>query len=80
MPDPAFAAWRVRIEAVLERALPAATESPQRLHAAMRHAVRLDQPAASAGGVQARGAGKPGRLSSAYETCGCCGSVTVAHP
>jgi farnesyl diphosphate synthase len=38
MPDPAFAAWRVRIEAVLERALPAATDSPQRLHAAMRHA------------------------------------------
>jgi farnesyl diphosphate synthase len=39
MPDPSFAAWRVRIEAVLERALPSATQSPQRLHAAMRHAV-----------------------------------------
>ncbi|MFC5578632.1 polyprenyl synthetase family protein [Lysobacter niabensis] len=39
MPDPSFAAWRVRIEAVLDRALPSATDSPQRLHAAMRHAV-----------------------------------------
>jgi farnesyl diphosphate synthase len=38
MPDPSFAAWRVRIEAVLDRALPSATDSPQRLHAAMRHA------------------------------------------
>jgi farnesyl diphosphate synthase len=38
MPDTAFAAWRVRIEAVLERALPPADASPRRLHAAMRHA------------------------------------------
>ncbi|MEO6264068.1 MAG: polyprenyl synthetase family protein [Luteimonas sp.] len=43
MPDPqAFAKrathWRARVDAALERALPAAVESPQRLHAAMRHA------------------------------------------
>ncbi|WP_457097249.1 polyprenyl synthetase family protein [Lysobacter sp. P5_B9] len=38
MPDPSFAAWRLRIEAVLDRALPLATDPPQRLHAAMRHA------------------------------------------
>jgi farnesyl diphosphate synthase len=44
MPDhPAHAgrdaAWRERVDATLERALPAPTVSPQRLHAAMRHAV-----------------------------------------
>lgn len=38
MPEPTFAAWRARVEATLDRALPAATASPQRLHAAMRHA------------------------------------------
>ena len=38
MPETTFAAWRVRIEAVLERALPPADTSPRRLHAAMRHA------------------------------------------
>jgi geranylgeranyl pyrophosphate synthase len=38
MPDPSFSAWRVRIEAVLDRALAPATDSPQHLHAAMRHA------------------------------------------
>jgi farnesyl diphosphate synthase len=38
MPEAAFAAWRLRIEAVLERALPPADASPRRLHAAMRHA------------------------------------------
>ncbi|GAB3386373.1 polyprenyl synthetase family protein [Lysobacter fragariae] len=39
MPDRHFAAWRMRLEAVLERALPPALESPQGLHGAMRHAV-----------------------------------------
>ncbi|HJR73273.1 MAG TPA: farnesyl diphosphate synthase [Luteimonas sp.] len=38
MPEPDFGAWRERVEAALDRALPAADESPQRLHAAMRHA------------------------------------------
>lgn len=38
MPEPTFAAWRARVEATLDRALPATTASPQRLHAAMRHA------------------------------------------
>lgn len=38
MPESAFAAWRARVEAALEHALPPASESPQRLHAAMRHA------------------------------------------
>jgi farnesyl diphosphate synthase len=38
MPEPLIAAWRARVEATLQRALPPATESPQRLHAAMRHA------------------------------------------
>ena len=37
--DPAEARWRQRVEARLESALPAATDSPGRLHAAMRHAV-----------------------------------------
>jgi farnesyl diphosphate synthase len=31
--------WRERVDAALDRALPGASESPQRLHAAMRHAV-----------------------------------------
>lgn len=38
MPDSDFAAWRMRVERALERALPPATDAPQRLHAAMRHA------------------------------------------
>ena len=38
MPESQFAAWRVRVEATLHRALPPAAEAPQRLHAAMRHA------------------------------------------
>lgn len=33
--------WRLRIDAALERTLPAADEPPQRLHAAMRHAALL---------------------------------------
>ena len=33
------AAWRGRVDAVLDRELPAKTAAPQRLHAAMRHAV-----------------------------------------
>ena len=39
MPDSDFAAWRARVDAALERVLPPADASPQRLHAAMRHAV-----------------------------------------
>jgi farnesyl diphosphate synthase len=42
MPDSTtgrVADWRARVDRVLERALPAADASPQRLHAAMRHAV-----------------------------------------
>ena len=38
MPESPFAAWRARVEATLQRALPPAVEQPQRLHAAMRHA------------------------------------------
>jgi farnesyl diphosphate synthase len=38
MPEAAFAAWRARVDAVLERALPSASEPPRHLHAAMRHA------------------------------------------
>lgn len=38
MPEYNFGAWRARVEAALDRALPAADASPQRLHAAMRHA------------------------------------------
>ena len=34
-----FARWRARVEATLQAALPAADFAPQRLHAAMRHAV-----------------------------------------
>lgn len=39
MPEAAFAAWRTRIEAALDAALPSATSAPQGLHAAMRHGV-----------------------------------------
>ena len=39
MPDAAFAAWRTRVEATLDRALPDLDASPCRLHAAMRHGV-----------------------------------------
>ena len=39
MPEAAFAAWRARIEAALDAALPLATHAPQGLHAAMRHGV-----------------------------------------
>lgn len=35
----AFARWTARVEASLEQSLPAATQSPERLHAALRHAV-----------------------------------------
>ncbi|KGM57100.1 geranyl transferase [Lysobacter arseniciresistens ZS79] len=41
MPEPLLARWRARSDAALERALPAADTAPQRLHAAMRHAVLL---------------------------------------
>jgi farnesyl diphosphate synthase len=34
-----FGPWRARVDAALEHALPPASDSPQRLHAAMRHAV-----------------------------------------
>ena len=39
MPDAAFAAWRMRVEATLDRVLPDPAASPRRLHAAMRHGV-----------------------------------------
>ena len=39
MPDSAFAAWRMRVEAALDDALPLPGHPPRRLHAAMRHAV-----------------------------------------
>lgn len=39
MPDAPFSAWCARAETALELALPPSTSSPQRLHAAMRHAV-----------------------------------------
>lgn len=39
MPDRAFAAWRLRVEAALDHALPSPDHAPRRLHAAMRHAV-----------------------------------------
>ena len=38
-PEAAFANWRARVEAALDQALPSAEDSPQRLHAAMRHGV-----------------------------------------
>jgi len=37
--DALGAAWTARVEAALERSLPAENETPTRLHAAMRHAV-----------------------------------------
>ena len=37
MPEARFAAWRARVEAALDRALPSPTQEPARLHAAMRH-------------------------------------------
>ena len=37
--EAAFATWRARVEAALDQALPSAENSPQRLHAAMRHGV-----------------------------------------
>lgn len=39
LPEALLARWLQRVEARLETALPAATQSPERLHAAMRHAV-----------------------------------------
>jgi farnesyl diphosphate synthase len=39
MPEAALAAWRRQVEAALDHALPPAGRAPQRLHAAMRHAV-----------------------------------------
>jgi farnesyl diphosphate synthase len=39
LPEALLARWLQRVEARLEAALPAATQSPERLHAAMRHAV-----------------------------------------
>lgn len=45
MPEPALQArldaWRARVDAALARALPSPDTPPQRLHAAMRHAVLL---------------------------------------
>ncbi len=41
MPDALFKHWRVRVDAALARALPDPATSPQRLHAAMQHAVLL---------------------------------------
>ena len=38
MPETRFAAWRARVEAALDLALPSPTQEPLRLHAAMRHA------------------------------------------
>ena len=37
----AFESWRLRVDAALDRALPASDQTPQRLHAAMRHATLL---------------------------------------
>ena len=39
LPEPQLARWRQRVEAGLDAALPAADQSPERLHQAMRHAV-----------------------------------------
>ena len=41
MPDPQLTGWRERADAALARALPDPQSAPQRLHAAMRHAVLL---------------------------------------
>jgi farnesyl diphosphate synthase len=38
-PEAAFAAWRARVEAALDHALPPLDRPPHRLHAAMRHGV-----------------------------------------
>ena len=38
MPEARLAAWRARVEAALDLALPSPTKEPLRLHAAMRHA------------------------------------------
>ena len=37
--EAAFARWTARVEAKLQHSLPVASQSPERLHAAMRHAV-----------------------------------------
>lgn len=39
MPDRSFAAWRMRVDAALDHALPSPEHAPRHLHAAMRHAV-----------------------------------------
>lgn len=39
MPDRSFVAWRTRVEAALDHALPSPDHAPRHLHAAMRHAV-----------------------------------------
>lgn len=41
MPEPALAQWRERVDAALSLTLPDPGTTPQRLHAAMRHAVLL---------------------------------------
>jgi farnesyl diphosphate synthase len=41
MPDSPFQHWRIRVDAALTRVLPDPNASPQRLHAAMQHAVLL---------------------------------------
>jgi farnesyl diphosphate synthase len=41
MAETDFGPWRTRVDAALDAALPDPTHSPQRLHAAMRHAVLL---------------------------------------
>ena len=41
MPDSLLKHWRIRVDAALARALPDSETSPQRLHAAMQHAVLL---------------------------------------
>lgn len=42
LPEDPTEAWRLRVDAALERALPSPDDAPQRLHAAMRHAVLSD--------------------------------------
>ena len=39
MPDRNFAAWRMRVDAALDHALPSPERAPRRLHATMRYAV-----------------------------------------
>jgi len=41
MAEPDFGPWRARVDTALAKALPDPTTAPQRLHAAMRHAVLL---------------------------------------